>query len=304
MTMTRPLADQLNYADAGRELGLRNAFINGNFLVWQRGVSFTPSVGALTYTADRWYCLATGASPSSVTKGQLGAFSYLTVNGAAGNTAVTVGQRIESANCYNLHNKTVTITATLRREAGGTGPVTVYLRQPTTAADNFSSVTVLGSATAQVNGTLSQYTFTITPTASANAYGLEVVFDFGAVGSGKQVVIGKCQIEAGAQGTKVEYRPYGTELALCQRYYQTGYQIIDSYTIAGGAVAVTLPFPVTPRATPTITPTAAGLNTNHGAISASTVAVNSLTYAAFIWANATATGTVRIESSFTTSAEL
>lgn len=255
MTMTRPLADQLNYADAGRELGLRNAFINGNFLVWQRGVSFTPSVGVLTYTADRWYCLVAGASPSSVTKGPLGAFTYMTVNGAAGNTAVTVGQHIESANCYNLHNKTVTITATLRREAGGTGPVTVYLRQPTTAADNFSSVTVLGSATAQVNGTLSQYTFTITPTASSKAYGLEVEFDFGAVGSGKQVVIGKCQIEAGAQGTKVEYRPYGTELALCQRYYFSSGS--GSFVTPGGGTNNSYQFKVTMRSSPTLTITPA-----------------------------------------------
>jgi hypothetical protein len=35
---------------------------------------------------------------------------------------------------------------------------------------------------------------------------------------------GNVQLEVGSTATSFDYRPYGTELALCQRYYQTSYQ--------------------------------------------------------------------------------
>ena len=59
------------------------------------------------------------------------------------------------------------------------------------------------------------------------------------------------QLEAGSSATEFEHRPYGTELQLCQRYYQLGGSgasgQVDSTTTVR---AVGLPFPVAMRSTP------------------------------------------------------
>jgi hypothetical protein len=64
------------------------------------------------------------------------------------------------------------------------------------------------------------------------------------------------QLEKGSTATSFDYRPYGTELALCQRYYyvMAGFYI-EGYANAGSVRAVNIPvnFPVTMRATPTRT---------------------------------------------------
>ncbi len=61
------------------------------------------------------------------------------------------------------------------------------------------------------------------------------------------------QLEVGSSATGFEYRQYGQELALCQRYYEVG----STYCGAGGTgVYASAPFCVTKRATPTVVVTA------------------------------------------------
>jgi hypothetical protein len=65
------------------------------------------------------------------------------------------------------------------------------------------------------------------------------------------------QLEKGSQATAFEWRPYGTELALCQRYFQRYNYIVDIHGSGLGAStytpvnAIVLPVPM--RATPTVT---------------------------------------------------
>jgi hypothetical protein len=47
----------------------------------------------------------------------------------------------------------------------------------------------------------------------------DVVVEFGPAGAGT-ATLGNVQLEAGSVATPFEYRPIGTELVLCQRYYQ------------------------------------------------------------------------------------
>jgi hypothetical protein len=67
------------------------------------------------------------------------------------------------------------------------------------------------------------------------------------------------QLEAGTTASPFEYRQYGTELALCQRYYWkslgAGNESIGvaGYNVAGNAVWTQFGLPVTMRATPTVT---------------------------------------------------
>jgi len=66
--------------------------------------------------------------------------------------------------------------------------------------------------------------------------------------------IGKVQLEAGSVSTPFEQRPYGAELALCQRYYQEGIMRFRA-TLLSGTIEVVNQLPVTMRAAPTVTGT-------------------------------------------------
>jgi hypothetical protein len=75
--------------------------------------------------------------------------------------------------------------------------------------------------------------------------------------SGATFYITGVQLEKGSTATSFDYRPYGTELALCQRYYYKSPQTANgegfiTYQASGGWTGTTC-FPVTMRATPTMT---------------------------------------------------
>ena len=62
------------------------------------------------------------------------------------------------------------------------------------------------------------------------------------------------QFEVSSAATNFDYRPYGTELALCQRYYErVGGGACGSSSTNAAAQAIAFKFLVTKRATPTIT---------------------------------------------------
>lgn len=68
------------------------------------------------------------------------------------------------------------------------------------------------------------------------------------------------QLEKGSTATSFDYRPYGTELALCQRYYivfawesGSNWPSLGGYITNGGTVDASFTFPVQMRTTPTTT---------------------------------------------------
>jgi len=60
------------------------------------------------------------------------------------------------------------------------------------------------------------------------------------------------QVELGTIATPFERRSYGQELALCQRYYQTGNFKFWGYTLAGGPFGGTIPFNTQMRTNPSV----------------------------------------------------
>jgi hypothetical protein len=217
--------------------GFKNRIINGGMRVSQRG-TVSVSAGSPAYTLDRWRINPTGAS-TSVTQGTVGFGNQtyaLQLNGATSLTNVEVQQRIEQANCYDLLSTNVTVSFWMyTNKSTGVSGAQLSLVAPS-AADNWSSQ-ISGSATtytipsfAQNTATFVSYTFT-TNANVANGLGILINTNTATV-SGEWVQITGVQLEKGSTATSFDYRPYGTELQLCQRYYEKSYSMAS---IAGAS---------------------------------------------------------------------
>jgi len=245
--------------NGGQLAGLRNRVINGCMRVAQRG-AVTPSLGSITaYTLDRWASYQTGAvTIVSQTSGNgLGHISALTFNGVASNTEVSLLQPIESSNCFDLAQTGFTLSAWIYSNVSKN--IDLVLATPTTTRDVFAATTNLpsGSLTVSHPGTgWVKYSTTYSvanslANAAAIQRGIRLQFRFPSCTTGIFGLTG-VQLEAGTTVTPFEQRPYGMELALCQRYFEiitgayTGYAA--STTIARAGIA----FRVTKRVAPAL----------------------------------------------------
>ena len=247
--------------------GFKNRIINGSMVIDARNAGATQTItaaAALAYTVDRWYAYSTGAN---VTGQQVAGSTTPTVTqnryrftGAASVTAVGFGQRIEQKNSYDLAGSTCTLSADLAISATLT-TVTWTAYYATTTADTFGSlasptVTQIATGTFTVSATVTNFSANISVPAAATT-GIQILFTVGALTAGLTWTIGNVQLEKGSTATSFDYRPYGTELGLCYRYYyksvvQTGNSpfgsaFMNSTTEARGLVQ----FPVVMRTNPT-----------------------------------------------------
>jgi hypothetical protein len=234
-----------------------NKLINGSMAIDQRnsGASKTFTAGAaLSYSIDRWYGYSTGANVT----GQRIAGSAQTqyryqFTGAASTTAIGFGQRIETANCYDLNGRIATLSVDLANSLLTTVTWTAYYANTTDTFGTLASPTRTQIATGSftVSSTLARYTAQISiPTAATT--GIEIVFTVGAQISGTWT-IGNAQLEAGSSASNFEQRAIGYELYLCQRYY---YQLRHAIGALGSSTAIfrfTAMHPVTMRTTPIAT---------------------------------------------------
>jgi hypothetical protein len=206
---------------SGLGYGFKNRIINGAMQISQRATSGTSGSTVPTTTAtypalDRWYAYATGATVTVSQGTGTGANkNTLSVAGAASVTAVGVGQRIEQLNSYDLAGSTATLSVYISNSLLTT---VTWTASYATSADTWSAKTQIATGTFTVSATRTQYTTNITIPAAATT-GIEILFTVGAQISGTWV-IDSVQLEAGTVATSFDYRPYGTEFSLCQRYFQ------------------------------------------------------------------------------------
>jgi hypothetical protein len=283
-----PTADSLQ--------GFRNRLINGSMVIDQRnaGASITPT--SATFSVDRWNTNLTQASKFSVQQNAgsvtppVGFKNYLGVTSLSAYSVLSsdffaLQQPIEGFNFSDLdwgtaNAQTITLSFRVRSSLTGTfGGSLVnsafdrsYPFTYTVSAANTwetKSITIAGDTTGTwvgaTNGIGCRLYFglgagsTYSGTAgawSANAF-TSATGATSVVGtSGATFYITGVQLEAGSVATPFERRPYGTELALCQRYYYK-LQATANNQDFGAACAVTttvgrvsMPFPVTMRSPP------------------------------------------------------
>jgi len=280
--------------------GFKNRIINGAMVIDQRnaGASVTPA--NVSYTLDRWAVYQTTASKFTVQQNAgsitppAGFTKYLGCTSSSA-YSVTSGdifgiyQLIEGNNVADLawgtaNAKTVTLSFLVYSSLTGTfGGVLTNNSQTRSYPFTYSipvantwttiSITIAGDTT----GTWE----------TGTSIGINVILSIGAgstrngtagswsgsayysatgttsvVGtSGATWYITGVQLETGSTATSFDYRPYGTELALCQRYYETysnGTGTSAIYEGITGNFATTavfrgfVPFKVTKRASPTL----------------------------------------------------
>lgn len=140
--------------------------------------------------------------------------------------------RMESGDAVNMKNQTATFQIKVQHNVGSAINYTVVIRKPT-AADNFSSTTVIGTsaATSVASGVAQQLTFT--QALGDCSYGLEIEVQAacGAVTT-KDFWWTEWSIEEGAAASNIEFRPIPVELAACMRYYQA-----DTFHCGGAPIA-------------------------------------------------------------------
>ena len=260
------------------------------------GASVTPTVSG-TYTLDRWKTMLTVASKFSVqrsTTAPTGFANSLLVTSLSayslGDDIFSVNQLIEGLNVSDLdwgtaNAKTVTLSFWVRSSLTGSfgGAITSassgafsysnsYPFAYTISAANTweqKTVVISGPTSGTFSNSTSDYLSVVFSLGAGSAYsgtaGAWVsgtrVQPTGSVNlcatNGATLYITGVQLEVGSVATPFERRPYGTELSLCQRYYEKHiFGNIGDYTNATGFALSSVSyfaytFQVPKRTTPT-----------------------------------------------------
>lgn len=201
--------------------GSRNRIINGDFQIDQRnaGASLTLTAGAaVAYAMDRWYASCTGANVTIAQGSGPATFQLAALfTGAASNTGVLLGQRIESKNIVDLYGADVVVSFKVKSSALTSLTWTVYYA---TSTDNFSAKTQIATGTVTVTSSWASQSFTFN--AGTNGpQGIAIEFTGGALIGSQTLSIADVQLEAGTVATTFERRKRNEQLAACMRYYQS-----------------------------------------------------------------------------------
>lgn len=280
--------------------GFKNRFINPSFLVSQEFESAsTPIIAGATikYVVDQWYASCTGTNITAQQIAGIGEQKYsLQFTGSASNTGFLYGQRLESLDVFDLKNKNCTVSFKAKTSVNKTVSWAVY---NATVEDNFTSKTQIASGTINTTSTLTDFQFTFNGGANAGN-GLAIEFSTSSLGNLETIAFDEMQIEKSSVATEFQSRPIQQELAMCQRYWETGIIGFNgAYQAAGSSYTPYANFIVPKRAIPTMT-IAVSSSSNVNAIAIQPQGVNSFRYGG----NAIATGTVVLVATYKANARL
>jgi len=254
----------------------RQAIMNGNFDVWQRGTSHTTFTdSAVTFLADRYADVADddgGTKPTLTRSRQLQTsgdmansfyFSRLATNGAGtslgNNSYHFLKQDIENGtrNLCGL-NKTVTVSFWARSSIANK-KLGFYTVQSYGTGGSPTAAEVISGGIKTLTSTWTKYTHTFTTntlvgktfgTAVDDYLSLRFVYEWGTtqaprvgetlaetyVGAGN-IDIAQVQLCSGDVALPFQPKSYGEELRACQRYYNAGiFRNFSTLAYIGGTV--------------------------------------------------------------------
>jgi hypothetical protein len=273
-------------------VNMKNRIINGAMVIDQRnaGASVNSAAGG-NFSVDRFTSYASGGGvyttqqSSDVPTGSGFVNSIVatvtTTDSPTGSDYYLIVQSIEGFNVADLgwgtaSAKTVTLSFWVKSSIAGTYTAAFrnnalnrsYRASYTISTTNTweqKSITVAGDTTGtwlKTNGTGIQLGFTLGAGSdfidTANTWSAND--DFAATGqtqwistNGATFYITGVQLEVGSTATSFDYRPYGTELALCQRYFSfVGYNIWSGNVSITGNYYATYAFKISMRTAPTV----------------------------------------------------
>lgn len=224
----------------------KNRLINGNFDIAQRGTSFTSTSSANnddTYTLDRWYILSDGNDAIDVTQTTTvptGAQKSIGLDVETINKKFGIAQIIEASNCFDVIGGNVTLSfqakvSSLTKLDNVKCAIVAWSGTADTVTSDIISAwgaegtnpTLIANATYEntpvnlgVTTSFASYSVTANiDTASTKNIIVFIWSDVTDTTLGDFLYITNVQLESGSTATSFDYRPIGTELALCQRYY-------------------------------------------------------------------------------------
>lgn len=215
--------------------GMRNALINGDFKVWQRGAGPYDGI-AYRYYADRWNgarnSFAAGMSVTRQLSGLAGFQYCMRVQRDSGNTATNslfVAQSVESLNSIQFQGQSVVFSFYARAGSNYSatgGALNVQVQTGTGTDQNhvsggFTNGTNIINSNVTLTTTWQRFSVTASAGSSINQIGVAFTFTpTGTASTNDFFEVTGAQLEIGTQPSAFEQRLYGIELLLCQRYYQ------------------------------------------------------------------------------------
>ena len=272
--------------------GFRNRLHNGNFVISQRGTSTADMGVDSRGAGDRWFqwanaggqagrttfSIETSDLPTGFTNGLK--IEVTTTETPGATEAYALNQRIEGLNAQDLAWGTASakpLTLSFWAKTTKAGTYCVYLNN--SSASTKYNIREVSLTTSWAYYTLTFSGDTSTAITNDNLGRLQVYFGLmagstvasGTAGDNWNTVSGftsnqvnffdstnnilrvtGVQLEVGTVATPFEHRPFGVELALCQRYYElTGFGNIAIFE-SGSTYVMNLVYKVTKRAQPSI----------------------------------------------------
>jgi len=268
---------------AATGFGFKNRIIDGAMVIDQRNAG--AAVTTEGYLVDRWRTYRDQTYSIQQVSDAPSGFSYslkVTKTSTTQSTYAGLIQYIEGFNTADLTFGTAsasTITLSFWVKSSVTGTFTVAISNSAetrwygatytiNSANTWEqkSVTVAGDTSGTwigaTNGTGIQVWFNYGQAATAQAAGVWTTSSNARAATGTTSLgttnnatwqVTGVQLEKGSTATSFDYRPYGTELALCQRYFEVAQVTSTNYGNGSNGVYCQVPFKAIKRATPTMT---------------------------------------------------
>jgi hypothetical protein len=328
--------------NASSSMGFKNRIINGAMMVSQyNGTSSTTANG---YVIDRFNVLAftgtiTWQQTSSVVPTGFAYAESVTVTSVGTRIATDAFAFIQNIEGLNISDfgfgaagaSTVTLSFQVRSSVTGTytgvlasgdNTRTYAFTYSIPTANTWTSISV--TIAGDTSGGQTAYPIN-------NTTGLRLKLDLGSgsnyqmtagswqaatnkIGTSSQVgwaqtagatfYITGVQLEKGSTATSFDYRPYGTELVLCQRYYQLGAGFTAGYAAGSTTMGGIASLGITMRSAPTAVVTSAGAPPGANFSGSPTAGTTTTTYIPVTWGTNGAAANAYAVFNYTASSEL